>query len=300
MNTFTISKDNHILKMSKDNPASLSVPDGSIVTFETFDCFHNQITKEDDIRSKIEFDGINPATGPLFVEGAEIGDILKVSILKIEIAKQGVMCTIPNAGVIGEYVEETTRIITIENGKAILTDKISKEIAPMIGVIGTAPKGDPIPTGSPGDHGGNMDCKKIKEGSIIYLPVNTPGALLSMGDLHAIMGDGEVLVCGVEIPGSVLVKVDVIKNENYPLPLVVDNESIMAIASDDTLDSAHKKAVINMHKFLCNKLKISNEDSGILLSTLGNLAICQVVDPLMTCRMEMPKWVLDKYNYKLK
>ena len=210
------------------------------------------------------------------------------------------MCTVPDAGVLGSFVKETTKVVPIKDGMAILSDKISAPIDPMIGVIGTAPKEGEIPTGSPGDHGGNMDCKKIKKGSIIYLPVNTKGALLSMGDLHAIMGDGEVLVCGVEISGKVLVKVEVIKNLNYPLPFVVDKDLIMTIASDLTLDNAHKNAVINMHRFLCHELQLTNEDSGILLSTLGNLSFCQVVDPLMTCRMEMPGWVLNEYGYELK
>lgn len=300
MNTFTISKKHHILKMSKNNPPALTVSDNSIVEFETMDCFSNQLNSNEDVRSEIKFDGINPATGPLYIEGADIGDILKVEIIKIEIADQGVMCTIPHEGVLGEYVKETTRIIPIINGLAKLTDKISTLINPMIGVIGTAPKEEEIPTGSPGCHGGNMDCKKIREGSVVYLPVNTPGALLAMGDLHALMGDGEVVVCGVEIKGKVLVKVNVLKDINYPLPMVVDDKSIMTIASDLTLDSAHKKAVINMHNFLYNELKLTHEDSGILLSTLGDLAICQVVDPLMTCRMEMPKWILKNYGYEIR
>lgn len=300
MNTFTISKNNYVLNMSKNNPSILSVKSGSEVIFETSDCFNNQIKSENDTCSELNFNEINPATGPLYVEGAEIGDVLKVRILKIDLDEKGFICTIPDSGVIGSLIKESTKIIPIKNGKAILSDKISASIDPMIGVIGTAPKDDNIPTGSPGDHGGNMDCKRIREGSIIYLPVNTKGALLSMGDLHAIMGDGEVLGCGIEISGKVLVKIDVIKNSNYPLPLVVDKDQFMTIASDVTLDDAHKKAVLNMHEFLCNELKLSNEDSGILLSTLGDLAFCQVVDPLMTCRMEMPIWILDRYDYTLK
>ena len=77
-----------------------------------------------------------------------------------------------------------------------------------------------IPCGEPGSHGGNMDCKVITEDASVYLPVNVPGALLAMGDLHAVMGDGEVSVCGVKVPGEVTVTVEVIKGHDLPLPMV--------------------------------------------------------------------------------
>ena len=80
----------------------------------------------------------------------------------------------------------------------------------MIGVIGTAPKTESISCGTPGMHGGNMDSKIIGIGSTIYLPVEVPGALLAMGDLHAVMGNGEGSVCGAEVPGEVTVTVEVI------------------------------------------------------------------------------------------
>ncbi|WP_438467719.1 acetamidase/formamidase family protein [Streptococcus pluranimalium] len=90
----------------------------------------------------------------------------------------------------------------------------------MIGVIGTAPAGEPVNTGTPHDHGGNMDTTAIIEGSILYLPVNTEGALLAIGDVHATMGDGEIMGSGLEIPAVIEVTVEVLKNCDYPLPMV--------------------------------------------------------------------------------
>ena len=296
-----ISRELSVLTMSPTNKPVKIVESGSTVVFQTLDCFSNQIQNEDQPFSSVGWDKINPATGPLYINGAEPGDTLKVKIIDIKIDNKGVMTTAPNLGVLGDIVTgETTKIISIKDDKAIFNEKIQIPIKPMIGVIGTAPKDEDIPTGTPGSHGGNMDCKKIVKGSTLYLPINVSGGLLSMGDLHAVMADGEIVICGLEIPGEVTVKVDVLKGEELPLPMLDSEESIITIASEETLDEAAKTATINMHRFLVNELGIEIDEAGMLLSLVGDLRICQVVDPLMTARMEIPKWIVEKYDYKLK
>ncbi|MEK5442524.1 acetamidase/formamidase family protein [Fredinandcohnia sp. FSL W7-1320] len=296
-----ISRELSVLTMSPTNKPVKIVESGSTVVFQTLDCFSNQIQNEDQPFSSVGWDKINPATGPLYINGAEPGDTLKVKIIDIKIDNKGVMTTAPNLGVLGDIVTgETTKIISIKDDKAIFNEKIQIPIKPMIGVIGTAPKDEEIPTGTPGSHGGNMDCKKIVKGSTLYLPINVSGGLLSMGDLHAVMADGEIVICGLEIPGEVTVKVDVLKGEELPLPMLDSEESIITIASEETLDEAAKTATVNMHRFLVNELGIEIDEAGMLLSLVGDLRICQVVDPLMTARMEIPKWIVEKYDYKLK
>lgn len=296
-----ICREQAVLTMSPTNKPVKIVESGSTVVFQTFDCFSNQIQNEDQPFSSVGWDKINPATGPLYINGAEPGDTLKVKIIDIKIDSKGVMTTAPKLGVLGDIVTgETTKIISIKDDKAIFNDRIQIPIKPMIGVIGTAPKDETIPTGTPGAHGGNMDCKKIVKGSTLYLPINVSGGLLSMGDLHAVMADGEIVICGLEIPGEVTVKVDVLKGEELPLPMLDSEESIITIASEKTLDEAAKTATVNMHRFLVNELGIEIDEAGMLLSLVGDLRICQVVDPLMTARMELPKWIVEKYDYKLK
>ncbi|MHB1394948.1 MAG: acetamidase/formamidase family protein [Clostridia bacterium] len=296
-----INSSKSVLKMSPLNQAVATVEAGEMVVFETLDCFSNHIRREDQLFSSVGWDVINPATGPLYINNAVPGDILKVEIVDIKLDEQGVMTTAPNLGVLGKIVSgEVTKVVPIRNGKAIFNEKIEIPINPMIGVIGTSPKNEEIPTGTPGTHGSNMDCKRIVKGSVLYLPVNVPGALLAMGDMHAVMGDGEIVVCGIEISGEITVRVNVIKNASLPLPMLVEGDSVMTIASAETLDEAAKTATINMHTFLCNELNINVDEAGMLLSVLGDLRICQVVDPLMTARMELPLWVLDKYDYRMK
>lgn len=121
-----------------------------------------------------------------------------------------------------------------------------------------------------------------------------------MGDAHAVMGDGEVVICGLEIPAEITVKVSVIKGQPYPLPFLADPDHVMTIASSETLDEAARQATRNMHTFLVNELKMDSDEAAMFLSVGADLKICQIVDPLMTSRMELPVWVLEKYNYALK
>ncbi len=287
-----------IFSMSKDNEPVAKVDSGDTLVIETCDCFGDQITSEDQTIGTLDFDIVNPATGPIYIEDAEPGDILKVEILDIKIGERGVFLTGPNLGTLGHIIkEEQIKLVEIDNDRVIFNDKIHIPIEPMIGVIGTAPKGQGISTGTPGEHGGNMDCKRITKGSTLYLPINVEGALLAIGDLHAVMGDGEVAVCGVEIAGEVTVKVTVIKNLEIPLPLLIDDKRIMAIASAQTLDEASIIATENMHRLLTHIVGLEVNEAVMLLSAIGDLRICQIVDPLMTVRMELPLWVLEKYDY---
>ncbi|PLS03698.1 acetamidase/formamidase family protein [Neobacillus cucumis] len=287
---YRVEKKNLVYAMSDKNKPALYAENGSTIVFETCDCFENQITSADTPFNELDWDRINPATGPVFVEGAEPGDILEVKIEKIQLADQGVMVTGPGLGVIGEELSENViRIVPIRDGKAIFLEKIELPMNPMIGVIGTAPAGgESISCGTPDKHGGNMDSKVITEGTTLYLPVNVEGALLALGDLHAAMGDGEVSVCGVEIPGEVTVTVNVIKGKQWKVPMAKTEHALYTIASEKLLDDAATTATKNMVDFLETEAGLTKHDAIALLSIGGNLQISQVVDPLKTARFELP------------
>ena len=294
-----IHSDTRIHKMSRDNAPAARAASGETVRFETLDCFGCQLTNEEQHLGGLDWSNINPATGPLFVEGAMPGDVLKVEILKIDLDDHGVMVDGPGEGITGCVVaEETTKILPVENGMVRFNEKLSFPVNPMIGVIGTAPvRREGVDTGTPGAHGGNMDCTCIGAGAALYLPVNVEGALLAMGDLHAVMGDGEVEVCGVEIAGAVTVRVTVLKNCGLPTPFLVNDSAAMAIFSAETVDEACVGATMAMHNFLTGELGMDVHEAGMLLSVAGNLRICQIVDPEKTCRMELPRSVTTAYGY---
>lgn len=295
-----ISKSKVVYAMSKEHAPVERIASGETIIFETCDCYSDQIISETQRYTDINQDLGNPATGPLFIEGAEPGDILKVEVLDIQVASQGIMSVRPGVGVLQDQLEGSRiKLIPIEGGLARFNDKLSFPINPMIGVMGVAPREGSFETMVPEAHGGNMDCNRIVKGATVYLPVFVQGALLAMGDLHALMGDGEVVICGLEIRGEVTVKISVIKDKEWPLPMVVSGSEIMTIASRLTLDEAGRQAAKNMHRFLVKDVGIDAQEAGMLLSLVGNLRICQVVDPLMTSRMEFPLWILDKYGYQL-
>ncbi|MFX4301095.1 acetamidase/formamidase family protein [Alicyclobacillus tolerans] len=295
---YRVSKEHVIYQMSAKHPPVLRVPDGSRVVFETCDCFEDQIQSEDMDFGTLDWERINPASGPVYVEGAEPGDLLLVNIEHIHLARQGVMTTGPGLGVLGDELQENViRVVPIENQRVIFSEDISISVSPMIGVIGTAPPEDQsIACGTPGFHGGNMDCKRITRGATLVLPVNVPGALLAMGDLHACMGDGEVAVCGVEIAGEVTVSLHILKNRSWPAPMLFHEDSVMTIASALTLDEAAIMATKQMVDWLQQECGLSRSESIFLLSAGSDVRICQIVDPLKTVRVELPKKHLAAYS----
>ena len=286
--------------MKWDNKPAGYCKSGETVVFETRDCYDNTITSSE--RPLGDREGLsNPVTGALYVEGAEVGDILKVEIEDIKLRSWGVMRSSTTAGVFHEKYEKREAIIfQVKDNKIYFDDKLILDADPMIGVIGTAPiEKEGIPTTTPGKHGGNMDCKKIVKGSTIYLPVNVKGGLLSMGDIHALMGDGEVFICGLEIAGEITVKVSVLKNIKLPTPFLYSRGKVMSIQSAEDLDKAGDMAAKEMFEFVKGATKQDDVRTGMLMSLLSDMAVCQVVDPLLTVRVEFPLEVLEKYGYKL-
>lgn len=281
-----------IYEFNQTNQPIAIVASGSRVRIETYDCFKNQIDSEDTQLAGLDWNQINPATGPIFVEDAKPGDVLKVTIESIEIDETGVMLVGPNLGVMGPFIEEmSAKILPIVNNK-IQFNELLLPLNKMIGVIGVAPAGQGVNCGTPGAHGGNMDNKMVTEGAILYFPVAVEGALFGLGDFHAAMGDGEVSVSGVEVAGAATVQLEVLKGETIQQPLLENEESFTQIASALTLDDASKTATELMVRRIVERTDMSISEVTMLMSAVGQLEICQVVDPLVTVRFVVPKWLL--------
>ena len=134
-----------------------------------------------------------------------------------------------------------------------------------------------------------MDTTDITEGSTLYLPVAADGAMLALGDLHAVMGDGEVCVTGLEIPGQVSLELEVIKNKKIEWPILETKYSIQVIASDESLEEASRLALESMIDLVEKNLDLSFEDAYILSSLAVDLKISQVVNPKNTARAAIKK-----------
>lgn len=288
-----------IYDFNKENPQVKVVSPGSTLTIETYDCFEDQVQSEDTIIGEIDWDRINPATGPVFIENALPGDILKVKIEKIEVGDQGVMVAGPDLGVMGDVLEEmASKIVQIKDDK-IHFNNFTFPLNKMVGVIGVAPKGAGVNCGTPGAHGGNMDSKMVSEGATLYFPVHAEGALFALGDLHAAMGDGEVSGAGVEVPGAVTVTFDVIKGEKLAHPMLENDQSFAQIASAETLDEAVKLAGSEMINRIAEKSGLSIAEVTMLMSMAGQTEIGQIVNPLVTARFVVPKSLLKELKIDL-
>jgi amidase len=158
----------------------------------------------------------------------------------------------------------------------------------MIGTIGVAPTGS-ISTLSSGAHGGNLDTTDIRIGSMVYLPVLVEGALFSVGDVHAAMGDGEVCGTGIECAAQVTIKLDLLTGYSIPSPRIETQDELMSVASAEGLDHAIRLALQDMVEWLRNEKQLSAEDAYMLVSIAGDVRICQVVDPAVTVRVALPK-----------
>ena len=289
-----IIKDMCVFALGDNKENAVKVQQGEILEFHTRDCFNNQIDSEDYVMDVLDWDHINPATGPVYVEGAEKGDVLKVEILDIVLEDMGTMCCLPENGVLGvDITENQIKKVPVKDGKAIF-NQFELPLNPMIGVIGVAPENESVPCGTPGRHGGNMDNTKIAKGATLYLPVFHDGAYFGCGDVHACMGDGEIMVSGVEIGAVVKVKLTVIKGVSIDNPRLEDAENIYTIASDEDLEKAIYTATKDMCSVLQKHLGYTLNEAGMLMSAAGNLQFCQVVDPERTVRMAVPKTICDK------
>ncbi len=292
-----INKEQHVFEFSKDNQPVAFCDDNEHVVFHTLDCYSDRVKTQD-----YDWDEflirVNPVTGPLYINNAQPGDTLLVKIIDIKLNDTGIIFSKPYNGVFGKEIDEKiTKIVKLESHKVIFDDNLMFDIKPMIGSIGTAPIAGSIASNTPNNHGGNMDNRMITIGSIVEFPVFVEGGLLAMGDLHAIMGDGEVNGSGVECGGSVTVQVSVIKERRLTNPRVINAQTLYTIASGIDFDMASRIACKEMVKIIMDYNKLDLKQAGILMSAIGNLEVCQIVNPLVTARFGFD---LRYLNYDIK
>ena len=289
---------------SPHNKPVLRVQPGEEVRIETYDCFANAVTPDNDLAQVLQsgaklYD--NPVTGPIHVEGAKKGDTLVVDIVDIQIPDRGLTTIVPGFGSLEGWLNTSpplTKFSVIHNGKVhYKTDdgrEISFPVKPFIGTIGVAPPAESISTISPYKHGGNMDVADVCKGNQLLLPVGVDGALFAAGDVHAAQGDGEICGTGVEIPAILTFKFDVLKGKKIEWPRIESSEEIMTAASARPLEDAARLAFRELINWLHEDFGFSAYDAYMLLSLTAKARIAQIVDPLYTVVAKFPKEYLHK------
>lgn len=228
--------------------------------------------------------GAHPMTGPVWVEGAEPGDVLEVRIRAFEfLHPYGITGFLPDNGTLPtDFPYTRFRRVNIDEraGTAAFAPGITLKLAPFFGSIGVAPSPlvGRVSSGPPGHHAGNLDNKELVAGSTLYIPVHVPGALLSFGDAHAMQGDGEVSLTALETSLRGTVEVVLRKDMKLGWPRAETPTHFIAMGLHTDLDEAARLATREMIEFLVAEKGMTRDDAYMLCSLATDLRVTQLVD----------------------
>ena len=299
---YVLSADQKHNKFSKLIPPVLKVKSGSIIKADAYEASDNQLHRKatlDDLIN-IDFGPIHAMTGPVYVEEAEVGDILAVDLLKVELHDYGWQAIVGGFGFLTDRFPNpklNIHEIDVENKTTMFNDKVKIPLKPFPGIMGVAPDTEEmLSTIPPRANGGNMDDPSLVEGTTVYFPVFVKGALFSIGDGHAVQGYGEVCGSAIEAPMTFTYRLRVLKNKPAIQEPQYETDDYYAVTGyGTTIDIATKKAVNYMVDHLSNNYDISPEDAYMLCSLAGDLKIAEVVDvPNMLVTMHFPKTIIDQ------
>ena len=300
---YFLTADQKHNKFSSLIPPVLKVKSGSVIKADAYEASDNQLhrnaTLEDLIN--IDFGPIHAMTGPVYVEEAEVGDILAVDLLKVELGDYGWQAIVGGFGFLAERFPNpklNIHEIDILNKTTMFNDKIKIPLKPFPGIMGVAPNTEEmLSTIPPRANGGNMDDPSLVEGTTVYFPVFVKGALFSIGDGHAVQGYGEVCGSAIEAPMTFTYRLRELKNKPPIQEPQYETDDYYAVTGfGTTIDIATKKTVNYMVDYLTNNYNVLPEDAYMLCSLVGDLKIAEVVDvPNMLVTMHFPKYIINQF-----
>ena len=255
--------------------------------------------------------GPNPQTGPFFIEGAEPGDAIVVSIEKLETNRTTgysssllAPYTVDPGALLQRGTLEGRRVTwTIDKARGVarleaaadISPAIELPLRPMLGCLGVAPaRKEAIATSTPGAFGGNMDYAGLNAGVKVTLPVNEPGALLFMGDGHARQGEGEVVGTGIETSLDVEFSVQLIKKKPVGWPRLENETHIMVLGSARPLLEALQHATTEMQRWLVADYGLSERAAASLMGQALEYEVANVVDPNFTMVAKVRKSLIPR------
>lgn len=294
---FTLPAENTHNRWSAAIPPVLTVPSGAVVEVFTKEASDGQITPETTAAdlAAVDFGLIHALTGPIAVEGAMPGDLLAVTIHAAEVQGPGWSGIFPGFGFLAdEFTDPWIRSFEMAPGatEVRFDDGITLPLAPFPGVLGVAPATEEmLVTIPPRANGGNMDNRHMGAGTTVYLPVQVPGANFSIGDAHAVQGDGEVSGSAIEVPMRLLLTLEVVENPRSITEPEYETAAYYGTTGfATTIDEAAKKATRAMIGWIVTEHGLTREEAYVLCSLAGDLKISETVDvPHMLVSMHMPK-----------
>jgi amidase len=274
-----------VFSYSAEHRPVVTVQQGETVVVETTSAFGEFALGPGDDLSGLDVARCDPLTGPIAVEGAQPGDVLEVQIDEILVEGLGAQGVIPGIGIL-DWPRLPLEFHPVNDGEIVFPGGLRLAVRPNLGCLGVAPKGEPVPSVLPGDHGGNIDTRFVCAGSVIELPVFHPGALLFLGDCHQLQGDGEL--CGVapETDAVVTLRCTVRPGDgSLRRPRIRTDERLMFIGSAETLEAAGALATADLVGALVAEKGLAEDLAYLLVTVKADLEVCQVVNGLRTARV---------------
>ena len=285
---------------------------GTRIIAWTEDCYDGAVTRRDQLPSKVIPAGHdNPQTGPFYVDGAERGDTIAIHIEKLEPARDyGISSSFPGFGalngtdrtaMLGDDLPEKVWFYDVDRARGVVRTKsldgrMSWEVplAPFLGCLGVSPGQEVRSTIVPDFFGGNMDCPEVRAGNTVYLGVNVPGALISFGDGHYVMGDGEIIGTAVEGAMNVELTIDLIKGRETRWPRIENSEWMMTLGAGRPLEDAARIAFREMVRWIRESTGLSEMDAYQFVSQNARAPVTEMVDPEYTVLVKIEKKRLPK------
>lgn len=301
---YTIHGRHHHFGWDNSFAPTERVAPGSTIEFQCLDAAGGQLKADSTVAdvAKLDFARVNPVTGPIFVEGAEPGDALKVTIEMFKPSGFGWTANIPGFGLLADDFPEPALNIWKYDAASLEPALFGKNarvpLKPFAGTIGNAPAEMGLHSVVPPRRvGGNLDIRDLAAGTTLYLPVEVAGALFSVGDTHAAQGDGEVCGTAIESPMDVVLKLDLVKDARPKTPRFTTAGPVtrhldakgyeVTTGIGPNLMTGAKEAVAQMVDLLAGRYKIDPVEAYMLASVCGDLRISEIVD--------MPNWVVSFY-----
>jgi amidase len=232
--------------------------------------------------------------GPVYIEGTKPGDTLKIEVLDVALpVGYGWVSATPGRGPLGDRIPtfRKTRVQITTQG-VVFNDHITMPLRPMIGRLGVAPEDGDKRSNDKGAFGGGMANTQITTGATVYLPVFYAGGLLTIGDCHAAMGDGEATASAVECAFDATFRVTIEKRFTVNRPVVMTATEVMTTGEGETMEAATHMAIQGMADLLVDTLKIDDTAAAMLVACAADVRTGLAGNPPYTMRVAVPKTIL--------
>jgi amidase len=290
-----LSRDHHIYFLDPAAPPAITIDSGEELMVETWDAFEG-VRDPAMIEAR---DVKGPATGPIHVNGAEAGDALKIEFLSITPkAQEGAAHMVMSGrGFLNEdFTDPHCLLIALEGGQAVLPSGLRFPQRPSMGFVATTPSYRQTTASDSGPYGGDIDMQELVAGSTLYLPVFVPGAMLALGDCHAVVGDGAVAGTGAECASDTRIRVTVEKGTGLNAPRALTPEHFVVLSYGHELGPAMRDAVRQMVNFLVKDKGMAPYDAYTLLSLAGDIRLSRTFRDISSVKMMLLRSVLEQLN----